>query len=139
MPKKEILIIFLNGHLAYSPSTLNIFYALKNNYNVKLVCPNQPKDFSENEVIDTDIEYFNFQMKRNILDIIKALFHKISDLFIKPSTETLSKRYLSTHITQQVISYIKKTDKEIIAVDTMALWCAQQAGKKAHLLSLEIL
>jgi hypothetical protein len=139
MPKKEILIIFLNGHLAYSPSTLNIFYALKNNYNVKLVCPNQPKDFSENEVIDTDIEYFNFQMKRNILDIVKALFHKISDLFIKPSTETLSKRYLSTHITQQVISYIKKKDKEIIAVDTMALWCAQQAGKKAHLLSLEIL
>lgn len=136
--KKGFLIIFLNEHLAYSPSTLNIFYALKKDSNVQLICPYQPKHFSENEIKDPDIKYLNFEIKRNIFNSVTTLFRKIKDLFIRPSESTLIKRHLFNYKTRYLINYIKKTDKEIIAVDTVALWCAQQAGKKAHLLSLEI-
>ncbi|MFA6087614.1 hypothetical protein [Mucilaginibacter sp.] len=136
--KKEILIIFLNDHLAYSPSTLNLFYALKEKYKVQLICPYQPKHFSENEIKDPDIKYTDFKIKRNIFNSAIALLHKIINKFIQSSENRLLKKRLTNHQAKFLINYIKKTNKEIIAIDTMALWCAQQAGKKAHLLSLEI-
>ena len=136
--RKCFLIVFTDPHLAYSPTTLNLFYKLKKNYDVKLLAPIQPNYFSDNVVTDDDISYFNWRVKRNILDLLKLLFFKIADLLIQPTEKTLSLRTLFNYKTTAIISNIKKTECEIIAVDTMALWCVQQVGKKAHFLSLEI-
>jgi hypothetical protein len=136
--KKSFLIIFSDVYLAYSPSTLNLFYALKKHHNVELVAARQLASFSDNKVADDDIKYIDFKVKRNIFNIIHLVFYKISDRFTRPSENIRQKRNLYNNQTRAIIAYLKNTKKEIIAIDFMVLWCAQQAGKKAHVLSLEI-
>ncbi len=136
--KKDFLIIFSDVYLAYSPSTLNLFYALKKHHHVELVAARQLASFSDNKVPDDDIKYIDFTVKRGLFDIIRVVFYKISDRFINSSENTKQKRNLYSNQTRAIIAYLKKTKKEIIAIDFMVLWCAQQAGKKAHILSLEI-
>lgn len=136
--KKDFLIIFSDVYLAYSPSTLNLFYSLKKHHNVELVAARQLASFSDNKVADDDIKYIDFKVKRNILNIIHLVFYKILDRFSNSPENAEHKRNLYNNQTRAIIAYIKKTKKEIIAVDFMVLWCVQQAGKKAHVLSLEI-
>jgi hypothetical protein len=134
--QRSVLIVFTEPHLAYSPTTLNLFYTLKENYKVKLLSVKPSAAFSDNVVVDPDIEYI--ELKRDISNVFKDIFYRVFDLLIKPSENTLSLRSLFNNKTKAIISHIKKADADIIAVDSLALWCAQQANKKADLLSLEI-
>src|SRR6202000_1430194 len=136
--EKEFLIIFTDVHLAYSPSTLNLFHASQRHHSVELIAAKPAAYFSENQVIHKDIKYIDFGFKGNILKSIKSLFLKIADQLIKPSKKTLHERNLHNSKTKTIVSCIKKTKREIIVVDFLALWCVQQASKKAHFLSLEI-
>jgi len=137
--EEEFLIIFTDAHLAYSPTTLNLFYKLKENHTVKLLSVAQPAFFSDNIIADPNIEYINVIVKRDIRNVFKEIFYRIFDLLLKPSQKTLALRGMLNYNTKVIISKIEKTKANIIAVDSTALWCVQQAGKKAHLLSLEIL
>lgn len=136
--KKKFLIVFSDVHLAYSPSTLNLFYTLQKQFDVELISAKPDAYFSEKKVIDKSVKYIDFEIKRNSLDIIKRIFYRFTDKITNPSGNTLQQRRLHNYKTKTLISYIKKTEREIIVVDFLALWCAQQAGKRAHLLSLEI-
>jgi hypothetical protein len=136
--KKEFLIVFLDDHLTYSPTTLNLFYTLKRFYNVELISARQPAYYSKNEVNDLGIKYLDFVVKRTFIDFIKLIYYKIFDKLIKPTKDELEKRKLPTYRTKDIIKYLKNTDKEIITIDTAVQWCAQQAGKQAHMVSLEI-
>jgi glycosyltransferase involved in cell wall biosynthesis len=138
--RKEFLIIFTDIHFSYSPTTLNLFYELKAHYHVELITPRPSKSYSLHQVEDTFIKYLDFNQNLNVYEWMIKISKRIKDKFNKPSEEKLVERSLYTNKTRAIISYIKKQKgKEIIAVDFMALWCAQKAGKKAHLLSLEIL
>jgi hypothetical protein len=136
--EKEFLIIFADAHLTYSPSTLNLFYKLKERYNVELIAARQATYYTTNEVRDADIRFIDFEVKRTVVDFARILFYRIADKLYKPSEETLIKRTLPNYMTKALVKFIKETKKEIIAVDALVLWCVQQAGKRAHWLSLEI-
>jgi len=128
---KEFLIVYTYPNFAYSPTTLNLFYELKKHYSVELVIPRPEKTYSLHEIDDPCIRYFDEIGELTIFEHLIKTLKKIKDLFIEPSPRRLYER--------EIIAYIKKRkNKQIIAVDFMALWCAQMAGRKAHLLSLEI-
>ncbi|HNW90494.1 MAG TPA: hypothetical protein PKN48_12585 [Bacteroidales bacterium] len=128
---KEYLIVFTFPHFAYSPTTLNLFNELKKHYAVELVTPRPVKAYSLHEIDDPCVKYFDEIGQLTIFERMTETLKKIKDKFNKPSARRLFER--------EIISYIKKKkNKEIIAVDYMALWCAQMAGRKAHLVSLEI-
>jgi hypothetical protein len=92
------------------------------------------EEFSNERITDRKVIYLKYEnldgtplLKRIVTEIKKS---------IAPSTD--NKTALFNAKAKQIIEYVKNFDGEIIAVDFFALWCAQQAGKKAHFLSLEI-
>ncbi len=128
---KEFLIVYTYPNFAYSPTTLNLFYELKKHFSVELVIPRPEKTYSLHEIDDPCVKYYDEIGKLTIFEHLIKTFKKIKDFFVEPSPRRLFER--------DIISFIKKRKyKEIIAVDFLALWCAQIAGRKAHLLSLEI-
>lgn len=131
-------MLFTDPHIVYSPSTLNVFYKLKELFKTQLISARQSNYYTDKEIVDDNITYIDFAPANSIYDLIKGLFFRITDKFFKPSASKITARTLNNSKTRALIAYIKKTDKEIIAVDFMALWCVQQVGKQAHLLSLEI-
>jgi len=86
--QQSVLIIFTDAHLAYSPTTLNLFYTLKENYKVKLLSAKPSAAFSDNVIVDPDIAYI--ELKRDIRNVLRDIFYRVFDLFIKPSENTLS-------------------------------------------------
>ncbi len=130
---KEFLIVYIYPNFAYSPSVLNLYLELKKKFYVELVVPRPDKSYSTHEIKDPCIKYFDdysdLTQKERFIKFVK----KIKDILIRPTKIRLKER--------EIISYIKRNkhkNKEIIAVDFFALWCAQIAGRKAHFLSLEI-
>ena len=137
MNKKKVLIVFSNLHLPYSPSTLNLFYALKRKkFDGLLLAPEPKQYFFSSKVSDEGVKYINVDRKG------KTYW-----------TEFTGKSYKSYYFERSIQQenddvrdgsrFIKEIEKSnadiIIAVDFFSLWCVQQAGKSAHLLSLEIL
>ncbi len=137
---KKVLIIFSDIHLPYSPTVLNLFYELKKHCEVTLFCP-EPEDwFSVQKVEDPGIVYFKPEVSlAPNPGLFARVINKITNRFSPPPTsESLLLQSLSTPKTEKLIEVIEEFDGEIIAVDFLSLWCTQQAGKKAHFLSLEI-
>jgi len=136
--KKNILILFCDTHLTYSPSTLNLFYKLKQHHDVELLSARIAGYYTTNQVTDPDIKYIDFKVKRTPSELLRASFYKLVDRVFKPSEATLRTRYLHNYKTKALVEYIKRCNRNIIAVDFFALWCVQKAGKQADILSLEI-
>jgi hypothetical protein len=136
--RKEFLIIFADPYLAYSPSTLNLFSKLKENHNVELISGKQRDIYISNRISDTNIKYIDFSTEMNVLNVAKTAFSKLLNKLLNKSKKAKDIGNPYNPQTRALISFIKKTEKEIIAVDFKVLWCVQQAGKQAHLLSLEV-
>jgi len=136
--KKEFLIVFTDGHLSYSPSTLNLFFELSKQYSVELIAPKPPIDSYQHQIQHPAINYMDFTLSENIFIRLIKFCRKIYEKIVPASEKVLALRSLNDYRTKFLIKYLKNTNKEIIAVDFIALWCAEKASKKAHLLSLEL-
>jgi hypothetical protein len=137
---KEVLIIFPDPQLPYSPTTLNLFYELKKHFKVTLLSAEPAAFYSLQKVDDPEIIYFSYHEDQPIYPgLIKRVVNKVKNKYNPPTSEALQIKSLTTARAKKIIEFVKDFDGEIIAVDFFALWCVQQAGKKAHLISLEIL
>lgn len=132
---KKILIVFTDIHFSYSPSTLNLYYELKrNNYDVNIIAPLPNSQYSTQKIEDPNIIYLDMT-DDNFNSFQKRLLNKIITLFKirkNPNWDLLTKQ------NKKIIRIIKKSEREIIAVDWKAMWFTQMAGKTGHFLSLEI-
>jgi hypothetical protein len=137
MSDKKVLIVFPDIHLPYSPSTLNLFYALKKRgVAVTLLAPEPEEHFSLQRVNDENIKYID--CRSFYPGLIKRVAGKVVNKLV--SKDNLRKRELKTPKASAFINAIMMEDADtIIAVDFFSLWCVQQTGRRASLLSLEIL
>ncbi len=147
--KKEFLILFSDVHLPYSPTTLNIFYALKKAHKVTLFAPDPKSRNATQKIDDPDIIYLTIGKKNGILSYLYTLLIKghsalrnylnkgKEDIMLSDIGRWMAYNWLSPYI-KRYIKAIKSFDGEILAVDFFSLWCAQKAGKAAHLISLEV-
>lgn len=133
----KILIVFTNNYLAYSPTTLNLFYSLKKTGNqVKLIAEEPAQQFSKQLIDDPDISYINTRARE------KSLSSRLKGVVVRKYGGDKARNRHSL-LTPKAVNYIKEIREQkanlVIAVDFFALWCVQQLQMSAHLLSLEIL
>ncbi|MFM7852969.1 MAG: hypothetical protein ACKO96_13905 [Flammeovirgaceae bacterium] len=131
---KKILIIFPGFYLAYSPTTLNVFYELSKYFQVDLIAPEPVETYSLLKVKDTRISYLKFYRRISIYQRICNYISKKAGIIFRK----FEKVNLINTETSFIINRISNFSGEIIAIDFKILWCAQQAGKSAHFISLEI-
>jgi len=138
---KNVLIVFSDIHLPYSPTVLNLFHEFKKSCKVRIFCP-EPEDWYTLERInDSDVVYFKPRPPvKDTPSLPSRVYNKIKNrLFVStPGKQKMLSKHLTIPKAEVIIDFVKDFDGEIIAVDFFSLWCVQQAGKKAHLVSLEI-
>lgn len=136
---KKVLIVFTDVHLAYSPSTLNLYDSLANDYDVTILSFEPDSAYSPQRVVNRKVKYIIWQneSKRKPQSLFKRIKNEIS-ITIDHRLKTLNSTPLSENA-HSLMAEIKQFNGEMIAVDFFALWCIQKAGKSAHLLSLELL
>lgn len=135
---EKVLIVFTDVHLAYSPSTLNLYDALGKAFDTEILAFEPDADYSSQRIEDKKIQYLVRPAENSSIGtpLVKRLVNEIKKS-ISPVTQGQST--LLTHKARILIEKIKEFDGQIIAVDFFALWCVQHSGKKAHLFSLEII
>jgi len=135
MENKNILIVFTDSHLPYSPTVLNIFNGLrKKGHSVKMITLNPPDYYAQDKIEDNDIIYIS---EKNPL--LKRVLKKILIKFYKKSSPLRIKKELFTAKADVFVKEIKKHKADtIIAIDFFSLWCVQQTKQTANLVSLEI-
>jgi hypothetical protein len=134
---KKVLIVFPDGHLAYSPSTLNLYDSLANDFDVTILSFEPDSSYSPHRINNRKVKYIIWH---DAIRQPQSLFKRIKGE-IKITIDHRLKRLNSPVLSENahaLIAEIKQFNGEMIAVDFFALWCIQQAGKSAHLLSLEI-
>jgi len=131
-----VLIIFTDPQLSYSPSTLNLYDALSQNFKVEIVSFEPDQSFSSHKITDKQVRYLNVPNQNAGVPLAKRIYAELNKTLFKNrvhSDPLLNEKAVA------LIETIKMFNGEIIAVDFFALWCVQNAGRKAHLFSLEIL
>ena len=132
--QKDILVVFPDAHLSYSPSTLNLYDSLDECFNVTIATFYPLESYSSQRVLNRNIEYLTFTNQTGIPLVTRLATELKKTLF--PKSKSLDP--LLTDRAKVLIKRIKKFTGTIIAVDFFSLWCVQQCGKSAHLFSLEI-
>lgn len=136
---KSVLIVFTDPHLPYSPTIINLFNELKKHVKVTIITPEPEKLFSLQKIDDPDILYLEDDKSvMNQQSFVKRLINRVSKKIFPPDPTQVTKRYLQNAKTLAIVKKVNHFEGEIIAVDFLALWCVEQAGKSAHLVSLEI-
>lgn len=136
---KSVLIIFTDPHLPYAPTIINLFNELKKHVRVTIITPEPDKLFSLQKIDDPDIIYLeNDNSLMNKWSRVKRLINRVSAEIFPPDPIQVTNRYLQNAKSLAIVKKISQFEGEIIAVDFLALWCVEQAGKSAHLVSLEI-
>lgn len=139
--KKTVLILFPLPHIAFSPTTLGLYDALAEQFNVTIFCPLDPRETGI-DLKGRKIQYFPFDTSR--VRKIKAL-----PLFISQKLNNLIKpnriegnlniydfvRFLEY---KKAIKNIGVDYDEVIAVDMMLLYLSQSIFKETSFLSLEL-
>lgn len=145
MAAKKVLIIFPYGHLAYSPTTLQVCRLLHaKGHNVKVVYGFEEFWGAQKPVL-TGITFENISYSRKLVRVAKH----IDRILWKPIAKVLQKLsilnpYNRLSIREILFSrIIKKTLEtnecdEMIAVDILPLYWAQKVFGNCHLLSLEV-
>lgn len=131
-----ILIIFTDPQLSYSPSTLNLYDALSQNFKVEIVSFEPDQSFSGHKITDKHVRYLGIPNQNTGVPLVKRIHAELNKTFFKNRDHS---DLLLNEKAVALIETIKMFDGVIIAIDFFALWCVQKAGKKAHLVSLEIL
>jgi len=138
--KKNILVVFTDPHLCYSPSTLNLYDSLNDYFNVSIITFTPEENYSAQKLLNHKVEYLtygNWLPEKGVPLITRLLNELKKTLFgIKINKEADP---LLTGKANVLIERIKVFNGIIIAVDFFAMWCVQKAGKSAHLFSLEII
>lgn len=134
----NVLIVFTDPHLAYSPSILNLFYELKKITCVKLISPEPHPLYSLQRVDDQDIIYFDTEEQYVYPRLYNRILNKVKNRLSPPTALQVHNERLKTQRAKKIIEFVKNFEGKILVVDFFALWCVQQAGRKAHLFSLEI-
>ena len=127
--KPKLLIVFPLSHLAYSPTTINLYDALETAFEVTIVAPLPPatmRRLEHRRVIHVRTppwaallaERINFRLRR----LAKRNF--------------ALERWLTAWLLLRRAR--REASAETIGVDFLGLWVAQRLGRPAHLLSLEI-
>lgn len=130
--KQEVLIIYSDPYLAYSPSTINLFECLNKDFSVRILTVEPDGNFSKQKIGFDNVEYLSVADSSLIL-----LWYRLRNMLSRYISR--SKRYnLHTAKANAFITRIKRHQGPIISVDFFSLWCVQVAGKQAHFLSLEI-
>lgn len=137
---KKILIVFTDIHLAYSPSTLNLFQVLKEKgFEVTLLSAEPQQWFSTNKVEEPGVVYVKYKPDNKLSKVSRIFLRNYYKIKSKVTKKQINWD-LSTH--RKSNAFVKKISEnkydDIIAVDFLALWCVEQTGQKAHFLSLEI-
>ena len=132
---KDILIIFTDFNLPYSPTTLNLYDTLSSKFNVSILTFEPYVKSSSVKIFDRNVNYIKIPNKKNGKPLYKRLFNEIKKSL---KTNLHSSEKLITPSARALINTIKDFEGEIIAVDYFALWCVQFLKKTAHFLSLEI-
>lgn len=136
---QSVLIIFPDPQLAYSPTTLNLFHALKEYFDVRLLSAPPEESYSLQKVDDPQIEYLDFQPAPFIPPPLwKRVRNRLKRALIPAASQISPAQMMMTARAQKIVDRIRAFDGQVIAVDFFSLWCAQQAGKRAHLISFEI-
>lgn len=135
---KDILIIFSDIHLSYSPTTLNIYDSLIQQFNVTILTVKPDEVYSNHKIIDRNIEYLNYEnwTPEKAVPLRKRLYYEIAKSFSKSTPDD---DVLLNKKAEAIIDRILKFNGIIIVIDFFALWCVQKAGKVAHFVSLEII
>ncbi|MEM8718396.1 MAG: glycosyltransferase [Cyanobacteria bacterium P01_G01_bin.39] len=136
MNKKEILIIFPNEWLAYTPTVLNIVAKLKDSFEIKVLAIDDGL-YNNNNLVAQEFQFIKVnKIVRQLVKFIDLFSFKLGKFTVRGT-----KFYQFVKIA--LIYYnLKKicrdnANSEIIAVDSMGLFIAQKLFKKCHFLSLE--
>ena len=136
---KKVLIVFTDRHLAYSPSTLNLYDSLANDFDVTILSFEPDPAYSLQRIENRKVKYIIRPNEINPQP--KSLFKRIKYEIKKTINHRLKKLMnpLISDTANALINEVKQFNGEIIAVDFFALWSIQQTGRSAHLLSLELI
>lgn len=132
---RKVLIVFTDPHLSYSPTTLNLYDSLKETFDVTILAFAPNPNYSSHRILDKKVKYINAPVINQGVPLLKRLGREVSKTL---HTKNSSAKTLLNQNAKELIREVREFNGEIIAVDFFALWCAQQAGKEAHLVSLEI-
>lgn len=137
--KKKLLIIFADGHLPYSPTTINLYDILSENFDVKIVALEPVDHMKKQESEKRNIEYINISKEMSLIgNRLTYFFLRLAiklGLLKSLKTIDLAKR-LKAFLFWKRIRKLKAD--EVIGVDFLGLWIAQIIFGKGHLLSLEL-
>lgn len=140
--KKQAVIFFPNHHLAYSPTTINLYKLLQAKFNVKIIAP-YPSLFNNSELPNVNVEYF--------IDEPTSLFAKLEAMFRFSLQLILSffsgkKNVYSYAIAKALIKYdrifkrasVVHQNDHIIVIDFLFLKLASKYFSKINFVSLEL-
>jgi glycosyltransferase involved in cell wall biosynthesis len=131
-----IKIIFTDPHLPYSPTTLQLYDALKEKFEVGILAFEPDPSFSEQRIEYRNVEYLKRPPISAGTPLAKRIQKEVTRSFFPQKLEGAA---LLTEKAKVLIEKLKACEAaDLIAVDFFALWCVQMAGRRAHLLSLEI-
>ena len=143
--KKSILIVFSDEWVAYSPTVINLYDVLSEDFNVRIVAFESSLN-NQKKLMDRNADCIDIS-KENTFPINKAIYlffrltEKILTLNSKIDVFGLFKKVNSYSLLKAFLLWKKirglQVD-EIIGVDFLSLWVAQTVFGKGHLLSLEI-
>lgn len=141
--KKRVSIFFPNHHLAYSPTTIHLYDALKPYFDVQIIAP-YPSKFNNKELPGYQVNYFEdkapsiwMKLWALILYVWYTLIqYKREGKFVY-SYARLKDLLKYNHLFKKASSD-KKSYGHIIAVDMIFLKLAVKYFEKVHFVSLEL-
>jgi hypothetical protein len=139
--KKRVCIFFPNHHLAYSPTTINLYAELSKQFDVKIIAP-YPSRFNNRELPNVNISYFNDDITTFIK--VKAL---VWFLFYRLLQYKVDGKYVYSYSTLKIIlksAWVFKREasanpaQHIVAMDIIFLKLATKYFSNVNFVSLEI-
>ena len=135
--KKKVLILFPEGSLPYSPTTLNLIQVLSAFFDVTVLANGYSADINLNSCL-FNLDYFQALAFSPPPSILKRAAHKLrKKIWFNRREEKMTREH--QNIYRQIKNYIRLVNPDIIiAIDLLALECCRNAGVHCVFLSLEI-
>jgi glycosyltransferase involved in cell wall biosynthesis len=134
MPNKRIYILYPDGHIAYSPTTLNLYDTLVSDFDVTIFSYEPDKKFSQQKPGNRKVRFIASPgwIKRIFFGSLYFFGTKFLNF---PNVGRFNfKRQMNLYF---ILRWAKRADA-IIAVDLTSVWIAQKLCNNVHLVSLEI-
>lgn len=137
--QQNVLIFFEGPHLAYSPTTIQLYDALSRQYNVTIIAQN-PDNYNGQRVSNRNVFYYRYYGVKT-RHFYLVIFHLLS--FINPQVKMFKKLGLGYRDYFFRFLYFKKfiqtqNFKRVLCVDISNLFFCSLLGVKADFVSLEV-